>query len=77
MPDSLVGDVHGDIAAPALGAVKGDDADRLGILAREQVPDQGLAISVFLVTRTPTSPPPSKILKHEVSILLRPMGCGG
>jgi hypothetical protein len=69
----LVGHIGGHIPAPAFNGIEGDDANRLAVLAREQIADQGLAVSGVLVGLAPRAPDPAKVIQHEVTILLRPM----
>jgi len=58
----LVGDVHGDIAGPALGGVEGHDANRAAILAVDQVADQRRAVGRLFVGARPSRPPKSSWL---------------
>ena len=44
-PAQLAGDILRNVFRPALGRIEGDDADRIAILARKQVLDDGLKIS--------------------------------
>src|SRR5690242_3574518 len=71
----LVGDIDRHITRPALSGIEGYNANRLVVLAREQVVDQALPISSIFVGLAPGSrhKPRPKIIKHKVSIVLRPM----
>jgi hypothetical protein len=55
------------------GGIKGDDADGIVILAREQVADQRRTVSTILVSPAPTPPDPAKVIEHEINILIRPV----
>src|SRR4029077_3280102 len=63
----FVGDVHGDVPAPSLSTVEGDDADRVVEPALHQITDQRLAISGVFVG-APRSSEPTKVIQHEVSV---------
>ena len=70
----LVGDVLGDVARPALGGVEGDDAQRIAILAIDQVADQRLPIrSVWVGLWLGLAKPGSEVFKHQIGV--RPFGC--
>ena len=43
-PAQLMGDICGDVLRPALGGVEGDDADRVVVLAGQQVLDHGFQV---------------------------------
>jgi len=75
----LVGDIDRHITRPALSGIEGDDANRLVVLAREQVVDQGIPISGVFVSLAPGSRAKcrAKIIQHEIGVLLWPMGRDG
>ena len=52
----LVGDVHCDVAAPALSGVEDNDANRAAILAVDQVADQRRAVDRLFVGLAPRAP---------------------
>jgi hypothetical protein len=71
----LVGHVGGHIPAPAFNGIEGDDANRLAVLAREQIADQGLAIGRIRIGLAPSSPiPRAEIVENDVGVLLGPVG---
>jgi hypothetical protein len=43
----------GDIARPAFGGVKGNDTDRIDVLAVEQILDQGFEIGIMDIGLAP------------------------
>ena len=48
-----VADIHGHITRPSFGGIEGDNTDWIVIVAREEIADQRLAISMFFVGFAP------------------------
>jgi hypothetical protein len=70
----LLSNVDRYISGPSFSGIEDNDADRVVELALDQITDQGLAISGVFSGLAPASPEPAKVIQHEVSVLLRPMG---
>jgi hypothetical protein len=54
--------------------IEGDDADRAVELALHQLTDQRLPVSGVFIGLAPRFAETAKIIQHEVSVSLRPMG---
>lgn len=66
----FVGDVLGDVAAPAFGGIEGDDAHRVAVLAANEIADQHLASGAHFVGLAPSAAKPStEVVEHEISVL--------
>src|SRR4051794_25489662 len=69
-PAQLAGDILRNVFTPALGRIEGDDADRIAILARKQVLDDGLKISGLIVGLPPGAADLPKIIGNEIDRLI-------
>ena len=73
-PAQLAGDILRNVFRPALGRIEGDDADRIAILARKQVLDDGLKISGLIVGLPPSAADLPKIIGNEIDRLVAVSG---
>jgi len=67
-------DIGGNVPRPALGAVESEDADRVLVLALEQVGDNGFEIGRLEVGFAPDPAQPAQIVHHQVDIMVIPAG---
>src|SRR4051812_38793231 len=72
-PAELVGDVAGNILRPFLGGVEADYADRVFVLALEEVDDHRFQIGGFHVALAP-DPAAAELVDDEVDVLIIALG---
>ena len=64
----LIRDIQRHIAAPAFSGIKSDDADGVVVIARHQIADKRVAVSLMLIGFSPsTAEPAAEVIQHEVS----------
>jgi hypothetical protein len=49
----FAGDIFGNVFRPALGGIEGDDADRVAVLAGQQVSNDGFEVGGFVIGFAP------------------------
>ena len=67
----IFSDLGGDIAGPALGGIEGDDANRITVLAGQQVPDDRFVIRCFRLDLAPNpAESTTEIVHHQIDARL-------
>jgi len=52
-PAQFAGHILGYVLRPALGRIEGDDADRIVVLARKEIQNNGFQVCAFIVGFAP------------------------
>jgi hypothetical protein len=69
-----VRDIFGNVFGPALGGIEGDNADRVGILAGEQILDDGFQIGGLVIGLDPGATRFAGIIRHQIHRLIVAVG---
>jgi hypothetical protein len=66
----FLGDIFGDIARPAFGAVEADDPNRVVVLTLQHVGDHRLQVRVIDVGFSPALAEMTEVVEHEIDGLI-------
>ena len=69
-PAQLAGHILRNVLGPALGRIEGDDADRIAVLARKEILNNGFQVRGFVVGFPPGAADLPEIIRNEIDRLI-------
>ena len=73
-PAQLLGDVGGNVLRPFFGGIEADHANRVFILAGQQVENDGLELGRAVVGFAPDPAEPAEVVYHQADVMIVAVG---